>query len=51
MLRTGDDLILQGLAHVTEIIAVPGDAHDQAAVLFRAFLRGPQGLGIDDAWG
>jgi hypothetical protein len=47
MRRAGDNLILQRLAQVAEIVAVTGHAHDQAAVLFRVFLRGPQRFGID----
>jgi hypothetical protein len=33
MLRAGNNLILEGPTQITEIIAVPSNAHDQVAVL------------------
>jgi hypothetical protein len=45
MLRPGNDLILQRLAQIAEIIAVPGHAHDQSPVLLGVILGGSQGLG------
>ena len=48
MLGASDDLVLQSLAQIAEIVAVSGDAHNQAAVLFGVLLGGPQGVGIDN---
>lgn len=45
VLGAGDDLILQGLAQVTEVIAVAGHPDNQIPVLLGVCLCGPQGLG------
>ena len=42
MFRAGDDLVLQRLAQVAEVIAVPGNTHDQIAILVRVLLGLPK---------
>ena len=43
MLGSGDDFLLQRLAEVAEIIAVPGNADNQIAVFFRMLLGRAKG--------
>ena len=48
MLCTGNDLVLQRLAQITEVVAVSCHAHDQVAVLVRVLLGCSQRVGIDN---